>query len=147
MKMYQTWSRDWEGDDATQCIAAHSHEEAVDILIETSARDHLSAWDGVVDHGDAQDLFENRDWLWVFDDERNPLDHVAVYELRMPSEPEYVDYCDRREIKFNVEEVLKRRGVIDPEFVFDDCGDEDAESPSDKRFLRRPTRPAAPSGS
>lgn len=132
MKIYQTWSRDWEGDDATQCIAAHSHEEAVDILIETSARGYVSSWkssmEGIVDDDDAQTLLEERDWLWVYDNRGDPVEHVAVYELRMPSKPEYVDYCDRRVIKFDVEEVLKRRGVIAPDFTLDDCeDDQDAE--------------------
>lgn len=126
MNIYQTWSRDWEGDDATQCIAAHSHEEAVDILIETSARDHASTPDGFVDDFYAQDLLETREWLWVYDDRCNPIDHVAVYELQMPETPEYVDYCDRRVIGFDVEEVLKRRGVIHPDFSPDDCEDEAA---------------------
>ena len=128
MNIYQTWSRDWEGDDATQCIAAHSYEEAVDILIEASARGYVSSWEssaeGIVDDDDAQTLLEDREWLWVYDDRGDPVEHVAVYELRMPSEPRYVDYCDRRVIEFDVEEVLKRRGVIHPDFSLND---EDAE--------------------
>lgn len=127
MKFYQTWSRDWEGDDAKRCIAAHSHEEAVDILVETSARDYVSTPDGIVGSGDAETLLDEREWLWVYDDQGYPVEHVAVYELRMPSEPGYVDYCARRVIEFDVEEVLKRRGVIAPDFSLDTCNAEDLE--------------------
>jgi hypothetical protein len=132
MKLYQTCSRDWEGDDSSQCIAANSHEEAVDILIETSARGHASTPDGLVDDFYAEDLLDTREWLWVYDDQGDPVEHVAVCELRMPSKPEYVDYCDERVIEFDVEEVLKRRGVIAPDFNLNDCeDDQDAEREED----------------
>lgn len=128
MNIYQTWSLDGDGEDATQCIAAHSHEEAVEILIETSARNDVSVPNGGLDGDEAQWLLEERDWLRAFDRWRRPVNHVAVYELRMPSTPEYVDYCDRRVVEFDVEKILKRRGVIHPDFSLDSCEDEVADT-------------------
>ena len=115
----------------TKCIAARSHQEAVDVLVENKARFLTDVFEGFLDDTDAKELICDPEMLHFLDSSGNPMRVIAVYELGMPPVPDGADLNDCRWIAFDVQGSLKRQRVIAADFCLDDCDDEDAEHEED----------------
>jgi hypothetical protein len=113
---------------ATMCIAARSHQEAVDVLVENKARILTEVFEGLLDDTDAEELICDPEMLHFLDSSGTPMQEITVYELGMPLVPDVADLNDRRRIAVDIQGSLKRQRVIATDFRLDDCGgDQDAE--------------------
>lgn len=116
MDFYQILAPFSYGSITDGCIAARCHQEAVDIRIENQARNATNVFEGYVTTSDAEWLITDQVWLFLFDGPESPAKEVTIGRLVMPTVPYVAEIGDHRRIAIDVEESLKRQGVIDPDF-------------------------------
>jgi hypothetical protein len=127
MIFYQMQVCDINGNEATVCIAARSHQEAVDILIGDRAQGVTGAFERFLTCAEANMLIENLDWLELSRGQGGPARAITVWELGMPAVPGYADHKDCKTIGLDIEASLKVQGLIAPDFVLG-CREEDTAS-------------------
>ena len=105
------------GNEMTVCVAARSHQEAVDVLIAERAQGVTGAFERYLTCAEANALFDDLEWLELHHEQGSRAWEVTVYELGMPFVPGIAFNNGCKTIGLDIMGSLKVQGLIEPDFV------------------------------